>query len=139
MLASGSQKLLWCLIVPVPLAFDAALTLDGNTVQFSAPTSSNFWVKGIDQGSAGSCTPGSSVVPAVGYTTADSSQSNILNAIPSGPPPTGNPELRSHYMNGNLPTSSGIQVTLAPNPTTYAGLNALVQSITQRAEVIISV
>ena len=137
-LPNGSQKLLQYLIVPVPLTFDAALTLDGNTVQFSAPTSSNFWVKGIDQGSAGSCTPGSSVVPAVGYTTADSSQSNILNAIPSGPPPTGNPDLRSHYMNGNLPTPSVIQVTLAPNLTTVAGLNALVQSITQSADVIIS-
>src|SRR5260370_5219409 len=133
-LPNGSQKLLQYLIVPVPLTFDAALTLDGNTVQFSAPTSSNFWVKGIDQRSAGSCTPGSSVVPAVGYTTADSSQSNILNAIPSGPPPTGHPDLRSHYMNGNLPTPSVIQVTLAPNLTTVAALHALLHSIPQSTD-----
>jgi Tfp pilus assembly protein PilX len=139
-LPNGSQKLLQYLVAPVPLTFNAALTLDGNGVQFTAPTSSNFWVKGIDQGSAGSCNPApSSVVPAVGYTNAsDSSQSNILSAIPSGPPPTGNPDLRSHYTNGNPPTPSVSQVTLAPDLTTVAGLNALVQSITQSADVIIS-
>src|ERR1700687_5608535 len=50
-LPNGSQKLLQYLVVPVPLAFNAALTLDGNNAQFSASTSSSFWVKGIDQGS----------------------------------------------------------------------------------------
>lgn len=137
-LPNGSKKLLQYLAVPIPLSFNAAVTLDGNSVQFSAPTSSNFWVKGIDQGGAGSCTPGSSVVPAVGYTNVDSSQSNILNAIPSGPPPTGNPDLRSHYTNGNPPTPSVSQVTQLSNLQTVAGLNALVQSITQSADAVIS-
>jgi hypothetical protein len=138
-LPNGSQKLLQYLVVPIPLTFNAAVTLDGNNVQFSASTSSNFWVKGIDQGSAGSCSPGSSVVPAVGYTNAlDTSQTNILNAIPSGPPPTGNPDLRGNYTNGSPPTPSVSQVTMLSNLQTVAGLNALVQSITQSADVIIS-
>jgi hypothetical protein len=142
-LPNGSQKTLQYLVVPVPLSFNAALTLDGNNVQFTAPTSSNFWVKGIDQGSAGSCNPGSSVVPAVGYTNgSDSSQSNILNAIPSGPPPAGNPDVRDHYTMGpsppNPPYPHVSQVSLSPNLTTVAGLNTLVQSITQSADAVVS-
>jgi len=138
-LPNGSQKLLQYLVAQVPLTFNAALTLDGNNVQFTAPTSSNFWVKGIDQGSAGSCNPGSSVVSAVGYTNAsDSSQSNILSAIPSGPPPTGNPDLRNHYTNGIATNPNVAQVTLPANLQTVAGLNALVQSITQSADAVIS-
>jgi len=138
-LPNGSQKLLQYLVAPIPLTFNAAVTLDGNNVQFTAPTSSNFWVKGIDQGSAGSCNPGSSVVSAVGYTNAsDSSLANILNAIPSGPPPTGNPDLRSHYTNGVAANPNVAQVTLPPNLQTVAGLNALVQSITQNADAVIT-
>jgi hypothetical protein len=137
-LPNGSQKLLQYLAAPVPLTFNAALTLDGTNVQVSAPTSSNFWVKGTDQGSVGSCTPGSSVVSAVGYNNSDLSQSNIVNAIPSGPPPAGNPDLRSHYTNGSPPTPSVNKVTLPSNLQTVAGLNALVQSITQGADAVIS-
>ncbi len=142
-LPDRSQKFLQYLVAPIPLTFNAALTLDGNSVQFSAPTSSNFWVKGIDQGSTATCSPGSSVVSAVGYTNAsDSSQSNILTAIPSGPPPTGNPDLRNHYTMGPSPPNPAYphvsQVTLAPNLQTVAGLNALVQSIAQNADAVIT-
>jgi hypothetical protein len=138
-LPNGSQKLLQYLAVPIPLSFNAALTLDGNSVQFTAPTSSNFWVKGIDQGSAGSCNPGASVVPAVGYTNgSDVSLSNIVSAIPSGPPPAGNPDLRTRYTNGIDPNPDVALVTLPSNLQTVAGLNALVQSITQNADAVIS-
>ena len=138
-LPDRSQKFLQYLVAPIPLTFNAALTLDGNSVQFSAPTSSNFWVKGIDQGSTATCSPGSSVVSAVGYTNAsDSSQSNILTAIPSGPPPTGNPDLRSHYTNGVAANPNVAQVMLPSNLQTVAGLNALVQSIAQNADAVIS-
>jgi hypothetical protein len=138
-LPNGSQKLLQYLAVPIPLSFNAALTLDGNNVQFSAPTSSNFWVKGIDQGSAGSCVPGAPAVPAIGYTYGpDGSQ--ISNLIPHGPSPT--PYLWDHYTMGPSPPSPPyphvIQVLLSPNLTTVAGLNTLVQSITQNADAVIS-
>jgi hypothetical protein len=144
-LPNGSQKLLQYLVVPVPLTFNAALTLDGTNVQFSAPTSSNFWVKGIDQGSAGSCNPGpSSVVPAVGYTNGSLSnfvQPSNPSGIPAGPSPS--PDLRDHYTMGppsppNPPYPHVSQVSLSPNLQTVAGLNALVQSIAQSADVIIS-
>jgi hypothetical protein len=142
-LPNGSQKLLQYLAVPIPLTFNAAVTLDGNSVQFSAPTSSNFWVKGIDQGSAGSCNPGSSVVPAVGYT--NGSLSNFVrpsnaSGIPAGPSPS--PDLQDHYTMGpsppNPPYPHVSQVSLSPNLTTVAGLNTLVQSITQSADAVVS-
>jgi hypothetical protein len=137
-LPNGSQKLLQYLAVPIPLVFNAALTLDGNNAQFSASTSGSYWVKGIDQGSTTSCSPGSSVVPAVGYTNgSDSSQSNILTAIPSG-----SPDLRDHYTMGpwppNPPYPHVIQVLLSPNLTTVAGLNALVRSIKESADAVVN-
>jgi hypothetical protein len=138
-LPNGSQKLVQYLITSVVLNLNlpAAVTLDGNDAQFSVSQSSSFWVRGIDQGSAGSCNPGSSVVPAVGYTNgSDSSQSNILSAIPSGPPPASNPDLRGNYTNGNPPNPSVSQVPIPPNLQTVAGLNALLQTITQNADTV---
>jgi hypothetical protein len=133
-LPDRSQKLLQYLVAPIPLTFNAALTLDGNNAQFSASPSSNYWVKGIDQGSTASCDPGSSVVPAVGYTNgSDSSQSNILTAIPSGPP-----DLRGNYTNGNPPTPNVSQVPVLSNLQTVGGVNSLVQSITQSANTVVN-
>ena len=142
-LPNGNQKLLQYLAAPIPLnlSFQAALTLDGNNVLFTVPNTSNFRVQGIDSTSVGSCHPGPSVVTAVGYTnTGDSSQSNILNAISSGPPPVGNPDLRDHYTNGPPPPAypNVGPVALSPNLLTVAGLNNLVQTITQSADTVIS-
>jgi hypothetical protein len=147
-LPNGSQKLLQYLVAPLPLnlSFPAALTLDGNNVQFSVPTSTNFYVNGMDQGSVGSCNPiPGSAVTAVGYTNGgDSSKANILTAI--GPPPT--PDRRNNYTNSSPPpsppTPSVSLVTLSSpgcpgcNLTTVAGLNALVQAITQDADVVVN-
>ena len=143
-LPNGSQKLVQYLITSVVLNLNlpAAVTLDGKDAQFSVSHSSSFWVRGIDQGSAGSCNPGSSVVPAVGYTgytsgsDAIQSQLNILGAIPSGPPPAGNPDRRNNYTNGNPPNPSVSQVSVLPNLQTVAGLNTLVQTITQNADTV---
>lgn len=149
-LPSGSQKLLQYLVAPIPLnlTFPSALTLDGNNVQFSVPTSANFQVQGVDQGTVGNCNPSASVM-AVGYTNAgDQSQADIRNAIPSGPSPT--PDLRTNYTNVHpapappitpnvgfvtLPTTLGCPNC---NLTTVAGLNALVQAITEDADVVIN-
>jgi hypothetical protein len=134
-----SQKLVQYLIAPVPLnlSFQSALTLAGNNVVFNTTTADDFWVKGNDQYGAGSCNPGTvppSVVTAVGYTNAADGPS-IVNAIPSGPPPAGNPDRRSQYTNYSAPTPDVYQVTPPPNLTSVAGLNNLVQTITQLADV----
>jgi len=137
-LPNGSQKLLQYLVTPTPLnlSFQAALTLDGNNVQFTAPNSANFWVRGNDQYSAGSCNPGPGVVAAVGYTnTSDSSHSNILSAIQNGPSP---PDRRGNYTNGVAPTPDVSAVALSGNLQTVAGLNTLVQTITQNVDVVVN-
>ena len=138
-LPNGSQKLLQYLVAPTPLNlnFQAALTLGGNNVQFTAPNSTNFFVNGIDQGSVGNCNPGAPAVSAVGYTNGgDSSQANIINAIQTGPPVSQN--RTGNYTNGGPPTPNVNLVALPPNLTTVAGLNALVQAITESADVVVN-
>jgi hypothetical protein len=134
---SRSQKLLQYLVAPTPLnlTFSAALTLDGNNVQFTVPNTANFQVSGTDQGAVGNCNPGAAAVTAVGYTnSSDASRTNILSSIqpsrmgnyaPS--PPTPNVSLVS------LPSLGCPGCSL----TTVGGLNALVQAITQSADVVI--
>lgn len=145
-LPNGSQKLLQYLVTSVPLGlnFNAALTLHGDNVQFSVPTSTSFWIKGMDQGGVGACNAGAAPVTAVGFTSSkpgDQSQANILTAI--GPPPI--PDRRGNYTNGvastpdvglvSVPTSLGCP---GCNMTTVAGLNLLVQAITEDADVVIN-
>ena len=138
-LPNGSQKIVQYLVAPMPLNlnFNAALTLDGNNVQFVVPNSTNFWVRGNDQYSAGSCNPGPGVVDAVGYTNnSDPSQTNITNSIQTAPPV--NKERRGNYTNGVAPTPDVNYETLSPNLQTAAGLNSLVQMITQTADVVVN-
>jgi hypothetical protein len=137
-LPNGSQKLLQYLAAPqpLPLNFKAALTLDGNNVQFTAPNTTNFWVRGDDQFSVGNCNPGAGVA-AVGFTNnADSSYSNILSAIQTGPPKS--KDRQGNYTNGVDPTPDLIPVTIAGNLQTVAGLNTLVQMLTQSADALIN-
>jgi len=135
-LPNGSQKLLQYLVAPTPLNlnFNAALTLDGNNVLFTVPNSTNFWVRGNDQFSVGSCNPGSGVAAAVGYT--NTSDSSIESAILTGPPAS--QDRRGNYTNGVAPTPDLSPVTLSANLQTVAGLNALVQTITNSADVVIN-
>lgn len=146
-LPNGSQKLLQYLAAPIPLnlSFPSALTLDGNNVQFSVPTSTSFKVDGADQGSVGTCNAGAPPVAAVGYTNSgDASQTNILAAI--GPPPT--PDRRCNYTDGSpcqsppVPSVNLVSFSTVGCPgcdlTNAAGLNALVQAITQNADVVIN-
>ncbi len=85
----------------------------------------------------GSCNPGPGVVDAVGYTnSSDSSQSNILSAIQTGPPSSKNRQ--GNYTNGVAPNPDVSYETLSPNLQTVAGLNTLVQTITQNADVVIN-
>ena len=138
-LPNGSQKLLQYLVsaTQLNLNFNAALTLDGNNVQFVVPNTTNFWVRGNDQFSVGSCNPGPGVVDAVGYTNnSDPSQTNITNSIQTAPPVS--KERRGNYTNGAAPTPDVNYETLSPNLQTAAGLNTLVQMITQNADVVVN-
>lgn len=138
-LPNGSQKLVQYLAAPTPLNlnFNAALTLDGSNMQpnaqFTVPNTSNFSVRGNDQYSAGSCNPGPGAVDAVGYT--DPSDSNITSAIHTGPPT--NQDRRGNYT-GVAPTLDVVPVTISGNLQTVGGLNALVQTITQNADVVVN-
>jgi hypothetical protein len=138
-LPNGSQKLVQYLAAPTPLnlTFNAALTLDGSNMQpnaqFTVPNSSNFSVRGNDQYSAGSCNPGPGAVDAVGYT--DPSDSTITSAIHTGPPTS--QDRRGNYT-GVAPTLDVVPVTVSGNLQTVGGLNALVQTITQNADVVVN-
>jgi len=137
-LPNGSQKILQYLAAPLPLnlSFPAALTLDGQNVQFSVPTSSSFWIDGNDHDTVGSCNAGAAPIPAVGYTNnSDSSYSNIYNAIPPGPPP---PSGRRNQYIGAAAWPNLVNVGVLANLQTVVGLNALVQNITGVADTIVN-
>jgi hypothetical protein len=133
-LPNGAKKLLQYVVAPpLVLSFPAALTLDGSTPQFTASPSPNFWVKGSDQGSVGSCNPGPAPVAAVGY-TAGALSNFTLPTNPSGVPGG----LQNHYTNGVDPDPDIVPVTLSPSLQTVGGLNSLVQTIEQNADVVIN-
>jgi len=141
-LPSGSKKILQYIVAPAAynLTFPSALTMDGNAVTFSVPSSGAFQVNGIDQNDPlntlpNGCTPGASRVTGVGYTNnSDASQSNITTAI--------NPINGPHYqgLGGSTPNVSyvGGAGGLSTNLQSVSGLNALVQTITQNADVVIT-
>lgn len=146
-LPNGTKKLLEYLVAPtaLTLTFSAALTLDGNNVQFTVPNSTNFQVSGSDQGSVGNCNPGTlgpPAVTAVGYTNnSDPSRTNILNAIQANRtvnyPPTPPPPPAPPPPNVNLVSLSSLPGCPGCSLTTVGGLNALVQAITQTADIVI--
>jgi len=141
-LPGGSQKILQYLVAPMSfnLSFPSALTVDGNNVTFSVPSSGSFQVSGIDQNDPlnslpNGCTPGASRVEGVGYTNnSDASQTNILSAILAAN--------RPHYtgFGGTTPNVNyvGGAGGLAANLQSVSGLNYLVQTITQNADVVIN-
>jgi Tfp pilus assembly protein PilX len=139
-LPNGSQKLLQYLVAPQPLnlSFPAALILDGNTPQFTASPSANFYVKGIDQGSAGTCNPGSTPFIAVGYTDTSYTKSNFEQPGNSQGIPAGMLNNYTHTVGPNPSNPDIVPVTLSSNLLTVGGLNSLVQSIQQNADVVVN-
>jgi len=135
-LPNGSQKMAQYIVAPVTLNFPAALTFDGNNPQFTASTSPSFFVQGSDLVSVGTCNPGSGV-PAVGYTNGSLSDFTKPNN-PSGIPTA----LKNNYnTSGVTPIPSTpdiVPVALQPNLQTVGGLNSLVQTITQNADVVVN-
>ena len=135
----GSSKILQYVVAPSPLnlAFPAALTLAGNGVSYAGPSSSGFYGDGIDPTSGRSCTtPPWATVFALGVTNS-ADQTNVTNAaknyhpenytgtgfVPAPPPPA---------------TPSVGLVTLPPTLQTPSQWEALVQTIIQSADVILT-
>lgn len=146
-LPNGSQKLLQYIVAPASLYLNfggppssspsiaTALTLVGNNVNFTGPTSpgvlSSFNINGNDQFSVGACVPGDTAASAIGYSNAsDSSLQNILNGIAPGS--------GSHYLGAGTSSPNVINVSGLPQTLqTPSGLDALVQNITQDADAVI--
>jgi hypothetical protein len=139
-LPNGSQKIVQYLAAPVPvsLSFPAALTLDGNNVLYSAPTSISYMVSGNDHDIVGSCNPVAPPVTAVGYIydPPDTSRAHILTQIPIGPPASA--DRRPQYPSGAAPLPSVNSVSVQANMQTVGGLNSLVQNISQVADKVIN-
>ena len=138
-LSNGSQKLVQYLAAPtsVSLSFPAALTLDSNNVSFTAPNSPSFFVNGNDQFAVGSCTPGPTPVEAIGVLH----HPDFVAVVNGGNGGTGIPNgTQPHYTGagGNTPNVASLASSLAPSFQTVAGLNALVQTITQSADAVIT-
>lgn len=139
-LPNGSQRLLQYLIAAVPVnvptfppTFPAALTLlgtPGSGVVFTAPTSNaNYSVKGIDQDTVGTCVPGPAVRSVAVLSNTD--QTNVINGIP--------PAYRTNY-NGSssAPDVQNVSASLPGSLQSPAGLEALVSTINQSADLIIN-
>jgi hypothetical protein len=126
---------------PPNVDFPAALTLAGSNVNFVGPGTSTFVVGGQDQTPA--CSSPNYMVASIGYTNStggDTSYANIVaGALPAGNyqgyPPTASPP-----PNASISPSSVLDVSasLQPNWLTPAGLDAIVQNISQNADVVIN-
>jgi hypothetical protein len=146
-LPDGSQKLVQYLVAPLPLTlppFPAALTLAGSVVStvvgFTAPASNaGFYISGVDQDCSGS--PTGSKVPAIGVF--DSSDVPVVTngGTVNGVHFTGIPSAYRPNYTGNLTSpdvdSSGIAAAFG-SMQTPAGLDAVVQTIIQNADAILS-
>jgi hypothetical protein len=127
-LSNGSQKLLQYIVAPLTpnlnftgspssnLSFPSALTLIGDNVSFTGPNSAQFQVNGNDQCGA------TSAVYGIGYT----------NGIVS------NPNQGSYSGAGNLSPNIVNLSGVPPNLQTPSGLDALVQTITQNADAVLT-
>lgn len=141
-LPNGSQKLLQYLAAPIPInlpPFPAALTLAGSiassVVSYTAPPlNSGFWVKGQDQDCNGVAVTGSKF-PAIGvFANSDADPAGpVISGIPSG-------TIRDSNYPGVLvsPDVEVIYTIFPPAMRTPAGLDSVVQSIIQNADVIIT-
>jgi hypothetical protein len=135
-LPNGSQKMVQYLVAPnstILVPFPAAVTLLGNNVDYTGPNSTTWFVSGNDTVSLGSCTPGGSVYAVGYYNGADSSRSNIDVGT-----------FVSHAANytglgGTTPNLGNISASIPGSLQTPSQLDALANSITQIADVVIPV
>jgi len=139
-LPNGSQKLMQYLVAPISVSlppFLAALTIGGssaNSVAFSAPTSNaNYSIKGGDQDSVNGCAPGLPVHAVGVFNAAD--QANVTAGGNGG---TGIPAAdRPNYTGSSGAPDVNVIATVPASLQSPAQLEALVQSITQSADVVL--
>jgi hypothetical protein len=137
-LPNGSQKILQYLAAPnqsvVLPPFPAAITLLGNNVDYTGPLQNAWSVNGNDTITLGNCAPGPAVW-AIGYSNnADASYNHIAGsgAVATGP-------YKNNYtgQGGSKPNVGYIGGSIPANFQTPSQLDALAQSITQIADVVI--
>jgi hypothetical protein len=135
-LANGSQKLLQYLVAPVPINFPVvpltslpALTIAGSAtgVVFNAPTSSGYYVSGVDLTTVPFCAAGSSV-PAIGVF-----DGNDYTTVKNGIPTANQPKYVGSAGGPDVIDVSSLFGTLH----TPSQFDALAQSIAQSADVTI--
>jgi hypothetical protein len=156
-LPNGSQKMLQYLVAPVAmnLGFPAALTLDGPNVPdsgpypFTVPWGANFFIDGTDQyfySGSGGCpagpNPSAIQVRGIGYSNShggDESAVNITSAIGGanhGDYKGLGPASPNVYNVGDAPPPGPpAPTTLAPNLRTIGGVNTVVTTLSQMADV----
>jgi|HubBroStandDraft_6_1064221.scaffolds.fasta_scaffold19041_3 hypothetical protein len=157
-LPNGSQKLLQYVVAPITpnLSLPSALTLNGPNVTnsgpylFTVPWGANFLIDGTDQyfsPGSGGCVAGNpspSQVRAIGYSNNDGSLGTITSAIGaanhgdfigSSAPGTGSNSPNVYYV-GNVPPTG--PPTLGSNLQTLSGINSMVTSISQEADLTLN-
>jgi hypothetical protein len=122
-----------------PLGFPAGLTLLGNNVQYTGPGNGNFYIRGQDQ-----CGGSNIMVPAIGFANSgDAVGSSTMANILSGATPGSNYQGAPVQSPGPPPTPSNqsvLDVTNSIQPTwlTPSGLDSVMQSVTNNADVVIN-
>ena len=130
----GSRRMVQYTVAPAALSaafasFPSALTLDGNGVSYTGPSGTqpghggDFQINGNDSNAPSGTASG---VPAIGFTNSNDASSVATSAVPSAKylSPTGVPNVDV--------------VTLPPALQTPSGLDALVLSITQNADLVLT-
>ena len=130
----GSRRMVQYTVAPAALSaafarFPSALTLDGNGVSYTGPTG-NQPQRGADfqiDGNDINAPPGTpSGVPAIGYTNSNDASSIATSAVPT-----------SKYLSPAGTPNVGV-VTLPAALQTPSGLDNLVISITQNADLVLT-
>jgi hypothetical protein len=134
----NTQKLLQYVVAPgtLNLTFSAGLTLAGNNVTYTGPSSNLFFVHGDDPTVGRSCSaPPQPPLPAIGYTNSgDNSKTNIMTGTSLQP---GNYVGMAPPAPAPATPSVGL-VTLQPGLQKPSSLDSLVQTISQSADIVLS-
>jgi len=131
---AGSRRMVQYTVAPAALgaafaSFPSALTLDGNGVSYTGPSGTqtqrggDFQINGNDVNAPPGTPAG---VPAIGYTNSNDASSIATSAIPT-----------SKYLSPAGMSNVGV-VTLPPALQTPSGLDNLVLSITQNADLVLT-
>lgn len=142
-LPNGSQKIMEYVVTPVTynLNFPSALSLPGSGVSFNPASSSQWYANGQDGSGNGNnsswaavpgCSPNPATsLPAIGVTDPTGSNANITSITSTISRPT-------HYTGGGMSSDSVGNVSLNSTLQTPAELNALVQTISQNADLVLN-